>query len=579
VLYLAEIQKKSGGLLSSNKVGLKLLAQQRSEDRWQVLANGEVLTSDKVGDFSPGVLVLVDVSDKSGQVQRVKESTRTILNNFQNISRFQDRLKDQEEEIEQWKQSLTYQSQELNRREEVEMESRRDQMHQIESEMARLEQEKQESNRLREEAQHLRTELDNRDKELKKAWNQLRVEQQELAVRSESMGEAAGLSTEQLSQLQERIHQLLAAVISGDGVKNQLHHALESLGHQRSLVSQHWEQWEQHQANATQSQDAVSQLEQTVNDRWQTWEQGQSALERAKAALESLQSLVASQQDHAQTLQNQIAAQDHLHQQLSSALGGVDPAAAQQVDMAALEQMPINELETLVQELGKDYQKTFNFVNDQEEELRFLSQDIDTKKAEIAKASEFDSLTLENELADLNSEYQLFDESVLPQRRRLREAQAILSAHQSVLSKRKGVPITEDSKLELDLTPVLEQIEAHRQTDAAALATLLDKIEQLQGQMQTQAREVTEQEAQQQQQRQDIETLEADLRQQQANLGQVWGKINTYQELLQPTNETLNALEQQLQVLQQEVDSLQETGSHQAQLLAEMNQSLAALAA
>lgn len=577
MLYLAEVQKKSGGLLSSSKVvGLKLLAQQRSEDRWQVLANGDVLNSDQVGDFGPGTLVLVDVSDKSGKVQRVKESTRTILNSLQNISRFQDRLKDQEEEIEQWKQSLTYQSQELNRR-EMEMESRRDQMHQLESEMSRLEKEKQEAISLREEAQHLRTELDNRDQELKQAWAQLRSEQEELNRRLADSSGNAGLSADQLSHLQDRLGRLAEAVVSGEEVRGQLHHALESLGHQKAIVAEHWDQWEQHQANATQNQEMVNQLAQAVADRWQTWQEGQGSLERAKASLESLQALLQSYQEHAQTLQGQIAAQEDLHQQLTCAVGGMNPAIAQQVDVARLEAMQLNELDNLVQELEKDYKKTYNFVNDQEEELRLLSQDIETKKADIEKASEFDRLTLENELADLNSEYQLFDESVVPQRKRLREAQAILAAHQSVLAKRKGIPLEGEAQ-QLDLSPVLDQVLAQQKSYEEALSTVTGKIEQVQGRIAAQAGEVEGLEAQQRQERQEIEDMEADLRQQRADLAQLWGKLNTYQELLQPTNETLNALEQQLQGLQQEIDRVQEMGGYQSQLLAEMNQSLAALA-
>ncbi|MGA1285787.1 MAG: pilus motility taxis protein HmpF [Prochlorothrix sp.] len=578
MLYLAEVQKKSGGLLSSSKaVGLKLLAQQRSEDRWQVLANGDVLNSDQVGDFGPGTLVLVDVSDKSGKVQRVKESTRTILNSLQNISRFQDRLKDQEEEIEQWKQSLTYQSQELNRR-EMEMESRRDQMHQLETEMARLEKEKQEALSLREEAQHLRTELDNRDRELKQAWDQLRSEQDDLNRRLADTAGNAGLSADQLTHLQDRLGRLSEAVVSGEEVRSQLHHALESLGHQKAIVAEHWGQWEQHQSTATQNQNAVSQLAETVADRWQVWQDGQANLERARAGLESLQALLQSYQDHAQTLQGQIAAQAELHQQLTCAVGGMDPSIAQQVDVTTLEAMQLNELEKLVQDLEKDYKKTYNFVNDQEDELRLLSQDIEAKKAEIEGAGEFDRLNLENELADLNSEYQLFDESVVPQRKRLREAQAILAAHQSVLSKRKGIPL-EGEPQQLDLSPVLDQIIAQQQSYEGALTTLNGQIAEVQGQIQAQEGEVATLEASQQQARQEIEAMETDLRQQQANLAQLWGKLNTYEELLQPTHETLNALEQQLHGLQQEVDRVQEMGGYQAQLLAEMNQSLTELAA
>lgn len=579
MLYLAEVQKKSG--LLAGKTGLKLLAQQRSEDRWQVLANGEVLSSDKVGDFGPGSLVLVDVSDKSGQVQKVKEATRTILNTLQNSSRFQDRLKDQEEEIEQWKQSLTFQTQELHRREQ-EMESRWEQTHQLEEEMARINQEKQEAVALREEAQHLRLELENRDRELKKAWEQLKAEQQDLESHRQAIGDQSaggGLDAEQMALMQDRLGRLMEYVPNSEGVQGQLTHAVETLGHQKAILDQHWQQLDQHRTQGEALQAQVTELEQTVQARREAWEQGQGALERAKAEQESSQQLLVTYQDYDAALQRQIQATGDLHGQLTSAMGGLDPIAAQQVDVAGLEGMPLAELRTLVEEQERDYTKTFNFVNDQEDELRLLSQDMETKKAEIEKAAEFDRLTLDNELADLQSEYQLFDESLVPQRKRLREAKAVLSAYRSILAKRQGSPVDAEGGVDIDLTPVLSQLETLRQGSEAARSALGEKIQALQAQIGSQSAQVAALEAQQNQERQALEALAGDLGQRQVTLGELLGKINAYGELLQPTQETLHSLEQQLQSLQQEVDRLQEVSNYQLQLLGEMNQSLATLAA
>jgi len=122
VLYLAEVQRKSGGLLGGSRSELKLLAYQRTEQSWSAAPGDEIVTSDEASAYGQGALVLVELSANK-QVQRVQEAGRPLVSILQGFSRSQEQFKNQEDEIEQWKQSLTYQSQVLNRR-EMEMETR-----------------------------------------------------------------------------------------------------------------------------------------------------------------------------------------------------------------------------------------------------------------------------------------------------------------------------------------------------------------------------------------------------------------------------------------------------------------------
>jgi chromosome segregation ATPase len=575
VLYLAEVQKKTK-LLGSSKADLKLLAQQRAEDRWQVLANGEVLSSEKANDFNAGVLVLVDVSDKSGQVQRVSDAASLILKNFQNFSRLMDKLKDNEEEIEQWRQSLTYQSQELNRR-EMEMEARREQMQQLEEEMAQLERDKKDALALRDSAQQLREELDRRDRELREAQKRLESERSGLESRKQEIQNSAVVNSDQVGQVQEALNRFSEVVIPTDVVRAQLNQVLELLNGHKSTLAEHWGQLDQHQAQAYQLQENVNQQAQTLRERWEVWHQAQTELAQAKSELAAQQQILTSQQEHRQTLCQQIAHQETLRQQMAFLAGGVDPEIAQQVDLEALDTMSLSELESRVQEVQKDYEKTFNFVNDQEEELRFRIEDIEAKKEQINQASEYDRLTLENELADLQSDYQVFNESVVPQRKRLQEAKSVLAIYQKALNRRKGHNVDESGQPTLDLTPVLAEIDTQCQSYEEALQHLEDRIQRGQESCQQATGAVARGEDYQQQQRQELQHLEDELLNQHAVVAELWGKVKTYQELLQPTQDLLNGLDERLQTTNQELNRVQEVGDYQLQLLAEIKQSLAAL--
>ncbi len=138
MLYLAQIQNKD----FSGQATLKLLAQQKSEYVWAALSESETLASSDVGDRNDGVLVLVEVSNER-QVQKIEDATDwllTVVDQYLKIGVTPTVLQQEVQRAEQWRQSLTLQSQELARR-ALEMEARRDQIQDLEES---LKQEKQE---------------------------------------------------------------------------------------------------------------------------------------------------------------------------------------------------------------------------------------------------------------------------------------------------------------------------------------------------------------------------------------------------------------------------------------------------
>ncbi|MGL4379155.1 MAG: pilus motility taxis protein HmpF, partial [Microcoleaceae cyanobacterium] len=120
MLYLAEIQKqKTGFSLGGGKAELKLLAKQQAEHNWSAVPTEEAIPVDDpnlISKFNDGTLVLVELS-ASKQVQRLQEAARQLVSILQNFSRLNDKFQDKQEEIEQWKASLTFSSQEIYRRE------------------------------------------------------------------------------------------------------------------------------------------------------------------------------------------------------------------------------------------------------------------------------------------------------------------------------------------------------------------------------------------------------------------------------------------------------------------------------
>ena len=175
MLYLAEVQKQKGGLLSGGgKSELKLIACQRNDQNWSPVPD-EMIAADDAGKLNDGALVLVELSPNR-QVQRIQDAGRPLVNILQNFSRQVEKFKLKEEEIDQWKQSLKLQIEELNRR-EMEMESRWDEVQKLEHDSRRIDTQQQLVNTSRTEIDRLRLEVERNRQELESAWEHLRVEQ------------------------------------------------------------------------------------------------------------------------------------------------------------------------------------------------------------------------------------------------------------------------------------------------------------------------------------------------------------------------------------------------------------------
>lgn len=316
MLYLAEVQKQKGGLLSGGgKTELKLLACQRTDQNWSPVSE-EVIAAEDASKLNDGALVLVELNPNR-QVQRIQEAGRPLVNILQNFSRQLEKFKLKEDEIDQWKQSLTFQAQELNRR-EMDMEVRSEQLQLLEEELQQLEEQKQEVDTSRQEIERLQTEVERNRLELEGAWEHLRGEQRRLEERLADFPQGTVLDEEQSRVMSELLDRLSNRVAPTETVREHLHLAFELVEKQQAILTPHWQKLEEQKTAIAQQQEEVELLSQTFSDRQNALQQAQNSLVQQTAQLQINTADLSSKQEYARIIKEQLRNAEELYQQIHS---------------------------------------------------------------------------------------------------------------------------------------------------------------------------------------------------------------------------------------------------------------------
>lgn len=566
MLYLAEVLRKAR-VIGGGRPELKLLAYQRSELSWSAVSGEEIISAPDDVNYNAGALVMVELS-AGKQVQRHAEAGRQLVSILQNFSRLQEKAKTQEEEIEQWKQSLTYQSQELNRR-EMEIEAAQEQIQQMDEDFERLEKQRQEIEAAQEQVDRLREEFERKSQELEGAWAQLRGESNRLEERQAELQQMTVLDEGRSRQFQELLDRVASSAAPIESIQVQLNGASDSLTQQQQMLDQHWQKVGEQHASAQQLQEEVNQQTQALQERWSAWQQAQIAVEKARIELEIKQNQLHLKQEYAETLSAQLQSQEALRQEVSQLADG-----SAKVNLQHLEQMPLEELQSTAQDLENDLEKLSRFVSSQEEELVLQQQTIDELRGQIQQASEYDRLRLETELADEQDRYQMLNQTLVGQRRNLQERQIILKQHQTVLAKRQGYPLPDNQERSVDVEPILSQIEQVRQRYARQLQAVEQEIQDLQTAIAAAQQAVTQQASGQDAAWHDLRQFDQQVRSQIASASELWGKVSTYQEFLQPIQDNLNLLKQQTEGATATITQFQLSSVAQHQAIAEMRETV-----
>ncbi|MBW4485485.1 MAG: pilus motility taxis protein HmpF [Tildeniella torsiva UHER 1998/13D] len=577
MLYLAEVQKKTG-FIGSGKPEFKLLACQRSENSWSAVTGDETLVAPDDASYNAGALVMVDVSGNR-QIQRHYEAGRSLTTILQNFSNLSKKSKTQEEEIEQWKQSLTFQSQELNRR-ELELESRQEQVEQAEADLEQLDAQRQELDQLRQSLEQQQEELTRKNQDLEGAWAHLNGEMRRLEEQRAEGVTAAGLDSEQVANLQGALNRLTEAVMPVEALRDPLTHATDGLNYHQGLLGDYRQALEGQRQGLEQRQQELDQQATQLTQRWADWRQAEAALVAKREDLKLRQQAVKTQQEQIQTLTDTLQAQANLHQKIYDLLNTTDKVRlSKKVDVAALEAMDLDQLQTMVGDLEKDLEKMSRFVSDQEEELALEQQAIDEIQLKIEQASEFERLQLETEIEEEQDRYQMLNETLVGQRRNLLEREELLSQHQAVLRRRQGLTVEETPVSAVDLEPLLNTIDTQRQHTTDSIQALETEVKKTQDGIGQLKREIEGAEAALTTHRAEVEAFEAGLRQQQQDLAGLVGKLAVCEELLNPAQESVNGLRQSLENLAGAVTKLQEVNDYQLQAIAELRQTVVSVGA
>ena len=578
MLYLAEVQKQSNKFgLGGGRTELKLLACQRGENNWSAVSGDEVVLAEDATNFKDGTLVLVDLNTGK-QVQRIQEAARQLVGILQDFSRLQEKFKTQQEEIEQWKESLTYQSQELNRR-EMEMEARREQMEQLEGELERLEQQRQEIDRSKDESKRLRSEIDQARQDIETTRAALQQQRQQLEEQQASLKSSPSLNTEQSALLGNLLNQL-SNPISISPLQTQLDRSREQVAIALNGLEQHRQRLRSQRLEAEQLQQTVDSTTTDIEQQWQQWQQAQDTLTQNRAELVGEQQLLQTKQDYAQTLKTLIQNRQTLLEQLqnlASRQSESDPVTVSvKVDVQALEAMSLEQLKTEVKQLEKEWDRWFRMVGEQEEELKYKLEDIKEIQEKLKTISDSERENLQTELTDEQDAYQMLNETLVGQRRTLKEREEHKTQYQAVLLRRQGLPPVNPGGAS-NFKLVIASLETQQQEQKQQLQTLETEIQQISSGFEQRQTDLNTRINNTEQTRQQLETTEQSWIEQQRMVAELWGRISLYQEMLQPVQDSWNQVRQQLEQTTTELNQLLEISQNQTQTTEQLRQVLSVI--
>ncbi|MEA5508694.1 pilus motility taxis protein HmpF [Crocosphaera sp. UHCC 0190] len=530
MLYLAEVKKQTRGFIGSSRTELKLLACQHNDQTWSSVPGEEIIAIEELDLVGEGALLMLNLGNNRQIQGEPERAGPELVRQLQKLSRLSEKLKEQQEEIEQWKQSLTYQSQELTRR-EMEMETRLEQLEEVEKELSQIESRRQEA---------------------ESAWDRVQETQEQLQDFQRRFGAVLDLPRQEAEKIQQLISRLADSSYGVESLNQPLTAALTAIESQQEILSRFWQQLDSLKVQFQQKQQQVQQQGDLLRSRFQALEETRASLEGAKIQWQVQQNILSNKQERLNKinwdLQTTQALQDTL-ERLASGAG--DVFSESKVDVVALEDMPLGQLETIVNNLQADLDKLVRFVNDQEEELTFQCQTVQELQDKLAQASDFERIDFEPEFAEELERKQFLDETLVGQRRNLKERQEVLLQHLRVLRRRQGVMDFNGGSTTINLEPVFTQLEELANNTEQERQTLETEIEHLQNSVQQIQDMIKQLDTEQAQKTQKLHMEEANWQQAQTQVAQLQTRLSLYEEALQPLQNQLDETRHQLGILEQ----------------------------
>ena len=551
--YLAELQKKSQAAFGlGGNSSVRLLARNTGENVWQPITNDQILPiqdSGQAKDFKDGQMIIAEITG-SNQVQSIQDASKKIVNILQAFSRSQDKYKSAEEEVEQWKQSLNFQSQELHRREQ--------ELEQKETELDQLDTRRQEVESLEEKFAKERNEIE-----------QLR-ENIELE-RSQFEAKGAALTTEQSEHIKALISQLSTSFTNPDALRDRIYAAIDLINKRQEVLTKFWQNLDGLKNEVEKQKGILSTSTEELNARKNQWQQTQGALAEVQAELKAQRGILKLQENNIAMAKVQLDAQIDLYEQTSDAIesfggpGSIEVLSSEEENR--LQSMSIQELESTIKALQADFNKLASYVSAQEDELAGLEGEIADFQSQVETADQFARIELESNKEFAEEQYKVLENSVMGTRRSMQERLSVLNQQKAVLDRRKGISV-EASPVQ-GLLPLLSQIEAQKNRQEQELRKMESQNDAVRNYSHQQQEMLARQTHEQQQQDQAIRVIEAQQQERIRIVAGLLGQIGAQEELLRPVQDIVDTLRPQLEAAVQDL-GVMSNGSNSSQILTDL---------
>ena len=541
MLYLAEIQKQSKGFMSGVETRLKLIACQRNDQSWGVVGN-ESITVEEANDFGDGALIVVNLGANRQVQGKIELASAKIIAILKNFSRLVEKNQEQEQEINQWKESLAIQSEELSRR-EIEMETRLEQVEQMEEEFKQFEQQKADIAQAQAETANIRAEFEAKSAELEGAWAQLRGQQNSL---NEQLKQANVLDQNQANELKQQLEIITSMNEAVNALRSRLKQAESAAATQQQVMQSHWHNLTQNIAEIGIKRQELEGMTTELTEKKVQVKSLQEAIAKAEDQLGIEQKSLEVKHELAQFLNLQLETQN----QMLEILGGseTDAEGTARINLEKLENIPLPSLEAMVENLKKDLEKVARFVNDQEEELGWQCKAVEELEVKMSQANDFERLTLEQELADEKEAKKMLDQTLVGQRRSLKERHQVLLQHSRVLKRRQGIVDFdfESAIQDIDLTPIKQTLEQQQQQLQQQQQSLGAEVTQIKLNIQELIVKLEQQRTQQSQLELEIAQLQDKWHELNLQAAAMQSQIDFYQHQLQPLQDNLDQINHQV---------------------------------
>ena len=538
MLYLTEVKKQTRGFIGGYKTELKLLACQHNDQTWSAIPGEDILTYDETNSLGEGALLLVNLSNNRQLQGNPELAGAEMVRQLQKIARLMERSKKDQEKIEEWKQSLTYQSEILNRQ-KMEMETRIEQIEQIEAEFEYLERKRQELETLKQ---------------------QLNEQQRHLEEGQINFNSSPNLSPEKQQFIRSLAERLANNHHRGNSPSQILHSTLESVQEQQNILNSCWQSLEEQKKAVENRQFANNEMLDYLEQRARELQTSRGALETAKIQLQIQETVLSQKQELFESLNLTLQTTDSTRQMLLRLLQGEELDLDGKIDLEALEKMPLEELESLVKNLQTDLKRWEIFVNDQEEELTLQCQTVEELEARMATIDESERANLEEELAEEQEKKGMLAATLVGQRRNLQERQAIRSQHLKILQRRQGILSPEDAQ-KCSFEPLLILLEDSYQNNLQESQRLAAEIKRLQEDLPKNRDTIDEQWSDLEQKTREFEEQERQWRDANLALLRLKTQVQQYETFLQPVQDQLDQIRQKLETISQWLMPMESNGS------------------